>query len=188
MDNKPVLLITVTIIIMFSVLLIAANHLKELEQEEDLLENEVVAAKDYQSEISALESRITHLEQQISEEDTAQLLKAANMELIYIRDLLNKVTDIETIVGRIIDYDIVQETLLEVELLESGDIIKIPLAQECTQYMVTEFTFAPVTTEELLKYLDETDGRNLDVFTVKMIDGKAVQIFPLDKAELMIQN
>ncbi len=188
MDNKPVLLITATIIIMISVLLIAVNHLKDLDNEDNLLENEVAEVKDYQSEISALENRLTHLEQQMPGVDTNQSLKTANMELIYIKDLLNKVTEIETIVGRIIDYDVAKNTLLEVELLESGDIIKIPLAEECTQYMVTEFTFAPVTTEEFLTYLDETEGRNIDVFTVKMIDGKAVQIFPLEKKELAIQN
>lgn len=188
MDNKPVLLITATIIIMFSVLLIAANHLKDLDKEDNLLENEVAEAKDFQREISALESRLTHLEEQMPGVDTAQSLKAANMELIYIKDLLNKVTEIETFFGKITGYEIRESILLEVELLESDDIIKVPLAKECTQYMVTEFTFGPVTTEEFLEYLDGSEDKNSEVFTVKMIDGKAVQIFPLEKAELMIQN
>lgn len=187
-DNKPVLLITATIIIMFSVLLIAANHLKDLDKEDNLLENEVAEVKDFQREISALESRLTHLEEQMPGVDTAQSLKAANMELIYIKDLLNKVTEIETFFGRVTGYEIRESILLEVELLESDDIIKVPLAEECTQYMVTEFTFGPVTTEEFLEYLDGSEDKTSEVFTVKMIGGKAVQIFPLEKAELMIQN
>lgn len=183
MKNKPALLITATAIIVLAVLLMAANHLQDLESEAEALGNDSVEEIDLQRDITSLESRLSHLEHQIPRVDLEQSIQRANMELAYVEDLLNKVAEIETVFGRITGYDTTEGILLEVALLGTEETIEISLADNSTQYMVTEITWAPISTEDFIEFLQEAEEDSEELFTFKMIDGKAVQIFQGEKRE-----
>lgn len=183
MKSKPALYITATVIIMLAVLLMAAHHLQDLESEAESLENELVEEIDLRRNITSLESRLNHLEHRMPRVDLEQRIQATNMELVYVADLLNKVREIETVFGRITGYDTTEGIILEITLLETEEIIKIPLAENSTQYMVTEITWAPIDTEVFIDFLHEAEGDKEEVFTFKIIDGKAVQIFQGEKRE-----
>jgi len=183
MKNKPALLITATAIIVLAVLLMAANHLQDLEGEAEALGNDSVEEIDLRRDITSLESRLTHLEHQIPRVDLEQSIQRANMELSYVEDLLNKAMEIETVFGRITGCDTTEGILLEVALLGTEETIEISLADNSTQYMVTEITWAPISTEDFIEFLHEAEEDSEELFTFKMIDGKAVQIFQGEKRE-----
>ncbi|NBG87859.1 hypothetical protein [Isachenkonia alkalipeptolytica] len=190
MKNKPALLITAAAIIILSVILMVANHLKEPDQRAEALENpsenlgnSAVEIIDIERSITGLESRMSRLEHQMPRDDLEQRIQSANSELDYVKDLLSKMPEIETHVGRISGYEIAEGTVLDVELKDTRELLQIPLAEDFTVYMMTELTWAPITLEDFNEFLQATTEGNKDTFTFKIIDGKAVQTFQGEKTE-----
>lgn len=183
MNNKSAFLLMATAMTILAVILIAANHLQDLNSEVIALENERAEETELRVEVAALESRLNHLEHRMPKTDLEQSAQQAAMELSYVEDLLGKVSEIETVFGRIIEYDASDEMLLTVEILDSQEIIELPLADNYTPYMVTEITWAPITSKDFMEFLEEAAEDSSEVFTFKILEGKAVQIFQGEKIE-----
>jgi hypothetical protein len=183
MNNKSAFLLMATAMTILAVILIAANHLQDLNSEVITLENERAEETELRGEVAALESRLNHLEHRMPKRDLEQSAQQATMELSYVEDLLGKVSEIETVFGRIIGYEASEGILLQVDIMDSNETVEIPVADNCTLYMVTEIIWAPIASKDFMEFLEEAAVDSSEVFTFKMVEGKAVQIFQGEKRE-----
>ncbi len=183
MKSKPALLITATIIIMFAVILIAANHLESVKGEQELSKGESVEIIDLQREISGLESRLSHLEHYQRNVELEQSLQAIKMELEQVKELMKSIPSIKTLYGNIIDYEGGEEVLLEIETSGEGERIQVPLAEKASVYMITEISWAPITPEDFIEFLEGSSEHKREFVTLKIIEGKAVQVYQGEKSD-----
>ncbi len=107
-----------------------------------------------------------------------QFIRSTILELNRIEDLLNKVDGFETVYGIITGIDESREIILNVELADTQEKIQIKLAENCTAYMIAQFSLALIDTEEFVKLLEEEIKNGFPQgFTFKIVNGKAVQIY-----------
>ena len=177
MKSKPALLITATIIIMFAVILIAANHLEDVKDEEEIVREESLEVINIQQEVTGLNRRLSNLEHHLPEIEVEKSLEAINRELDQVKELLRWMPNLKTLYGRILDYHIGEELVLEIETNEEREMIQVSLDENRTVYLITEVSWASITSKEFIEFLEESLDLNNEVFTLKLIEGKAVQVY-----------
>lgn len=177
MKEKVTLATSIIVLILIIVILILSNNLYNLNRTVEAIKSEDFIESHIEERITSIENSLNSLALDMPNEDLNQFIIATRMELNRIEDLLNKIDGLETVYGIITGLDKSREVILDVELHDTQESIQIKFAENCTVYMIGQFTLGPIDTEEFLELLEKelVDGLPQG-FTFKIVNGKAVQI------------
>lgn len=176
--SKTTLIMTAIVVILVIVVIIFGYALYNMSLTVEAMKSDVIKNKALEDEIYSIEKAIGNIEIEMPEQNIDQYIRATSLQLNRIEDLLNKVDGLGTIFGVITDIDKSNEIILEVELADIKEIIRVRMADNCTVYMITEISSVPVETEEFIKMLEEDlKGGFNQGFTFKIVGEKAVQIY-----------
>ncbi len=178
MKEKSTLITPIIVSILIIIILILSNNLHNLNTAVEAMKSDKVIQNHIEEKITSIENRINDLEIEMPHQNLDQFIRSITLELNRIEDLLNKVDRLETVYGIITGIDKSREVILNVELADTQENVQIKLAEDCTQYMITEIARVPIDTEEFIKMVEQDLKNDFQQgFTFKIVNGKAVQIY-----------
>ena len=178
MKQKFTLATPIIVFGLIIVVLILSYNLHNLNRTIEAIKSEKIVQNHIEEKMTSIENRVNNIEVEMPKQNQNQFVRSTELELKRIEDLLNKVDEIETVYGIITGLDQSKGIILNVELADTQENVKIKLAANCTQYMITEIALAPIDTTEFVKRLEEELKNGYSQgFTFKIVNGKAVHIY-----------
>lgn len=176
MKQKLTLAIPIIVLGLIIVVLVLSYNLYHLNTTIEAIKSDNNTQNHLDDKMTSFENRVKNIEFEMPNQN--QFVRSIELELSRIEDLLNKVDGLETVYGIITGLDQSRGIILNVELADTQENIQIKLAENCTQYMITEIALAPIDTDEFVKLLEEELKNGYPQgFTFKMVNGKAVHIY-----------
>jgi len=171
--GKPIIVLGLII-----VLLVLSYNLHNLNKTIEAMKSDKILQNHLDEKMTSIESRVNNLKFEMPNQNQNQFVRSTELRLNRIEDLLNKVDGLKTEYGIITGIDKSRGIILNVKLADTQENIQIKLAENCTQYMITEIALAPIDTHEFVKRLEEELKNGYPQgFTFKIVNGKAVHIY-----------
>lgn len=178
MKGKLILTTSIIVSILIIGILILGNKLDNLNKTVEAMKSGEAIERHLEEKITSIENKVNDLEIEMCDQNAENFIRSTILELNRMEDLLNKIDGLETVFGIITGLDKSSEIILDVELADTHENTQIKLAENCTVYVVGQFTRVPIDIEEFIKMVEQ-DLRNdfQQGFTFKIVNRKAVQIY-----------